>query len=121
LSANRETYLPTDEARNVMIGTSGLEPAPPHVLCMVEGGRGRGMLRMAVSTCGKCGGERFELADAELPGGAARFMLVQCSDCGVAIGVFDPDGRDQVEGLRRQIASIDLRLMQIAKVLASLN
>jgi hypothetical protein len=86
---------------------------------MVESGRG--MHRMAVSTCGKCGGQRFELADAELPGGAARFKLLQCSDCGVAIGVIEPDGRDQIEGLRRQIASIDLRLMQIAKVLAGLN
>ena len=76
---------------------------------------------MAVSTCGKCGGQRFELADAELPGAAARFKLLQCSDCGVAIGVIEPDGRDQIEGLRREIASIDLRLMQIAKVLAGLN
>jgi hypothetical protein len=76
---------------------------------------------MAVSTCGKCGGQRFELADTELPDGSARFKLVQCSDCGVAIGVIDTDGRDQIEGLRRQIASIDSRLMQIAKVLAGLN
>jgi hypothetical protein len=56
-----------------------------------------------------------------LPGGAARIRLLQCSDCGGAIGVIDPDGRDQIEGLRRQIASIDLRLMQIAKMLAGLN
>jgi hypothetical protein len=76
---------------------------------------------MAISTCGKCGGQRFELADTELPGGATKFKLIQCSDCGVAIGVIDPDGRDQIEGMRRQIASIDLRLMQIAKVLAGLN
>jgi hypothetical protein len=79
------------------------------------------MHRMAISTCGKCGGQRFELADTELPGGAAKFKLIQCSDCGVAIGAVSPDGTDQIEGLRRQIASIDLRLMQIAKVLAGLS
>lgn len=76
---------------------------------------------MVTSTCGKCGGQRFELAGAELPGAGSKVKLVQCSNCGVAIGVIDPDGKDQIEGLRRQIASIDARLMQIAKALADLN
>jgi hypothetical protein len=76
---------------------------------------------MAISACGKCGGQQFELANAELPGAGSKFKLVQCSNCGVAIGVIDLDARDQIEGLRRQIASIDSRLMQIAKVLADLN
>ena len=76
---------------------------------------------MAVSKCGKCGGQRFGLADAGLPGQAASCKLIQCSDCGVVIGVIDAGATDQIEGLRRQIASIDARLMQIAKVLAGLN
>jgi hypothetical protein len=73
---------------------------------------------MATSTCGKCGGNAFELAGAGLPDKASTFRLVQCSACGVAIGVIDPDAREQIEKLRLQIASIDSRLMQIAKALA---
>jgi hypothetical protein len=76
---------------------------------------------MAISTCGKCGGQQFELASAEPAGAGSKCKLIQCSNCGVAIGVIDPDARGQIEGLRRQIASIDARLMQIAKVLADLD
>jgi hypothetical protein len=76
---------------------------------------------MAISTCGKCGGHQFELANAEPVGAGSTFKLVQCSSCGVVIGAIDPDARDQIEGLRRQIASIDAKLMQIAKALADLD
>jgi hypothetical protein len=75
---------------------------------------------MAISTCVKCGGHTFELADTDLAG-ASNFRVVQCSNCGVPVGVIDPDARDQIEGLRRQIALIDGRLMEIARALVGLK
>ena len=73
---------------------------------------------MATSTCVKCGGHRLELANPELLGEAAKYRLVQCASCGVPVGVIDPGIEGRIEGLRRQIASIDSRLMEIAKTLA---
>ncbi len=69
---------------------------------------------MAVSTCGKCGGHDFELSKAAPD---AAFRLVQCASCGVPIGAIDPEARAKIESLRLQIASIDARLMAIAKAL----
>jgi hypothetical protein len=72
---------------------------------------------MAVSTCMKCGGHSFELVPFTPLGEQCKLTLVQCAACGAAIGALDALSRPSVEGLQRQIASIDARLAQIAKAL----
>lgn len=44
---------------------------------------------MAASTCGKCGGHRFELKEVEPTASNYKYMFVQCSSCGVVVGVLD--------------------------------
>ena len=44
---------------------------------------------MAVSTCSKCGGHSFELALFTPLGDSRKLTLVQCSACGVAVGLAD--------------------------------
>jgi len=42
---------------------------------------------MARSTCAKCGGTTFELVENEPRGAKFKYFFVQCSSCGVVIGV----------------------------------
>ena len=44
---------------------------------------------MAVSSCPKCGGNRFEVKEAEPTGSAYVLAFVQCSACGTVVGVMD--------------------------------
>jgi hypothetical protein len=46
---------------------------------------------------------------------------IMCSDHGIAIGMIDPGAGDRIGGLRREIASIGAKLMQIARALADLD
>jgi hypothetical protein len=44
---------------------------------------------MAMSTCVKCGGSFFELAEAEPHGSEIKVYFVQCSSCGGVVGIMD--------------------------------
>lgn len=44
---------------------------------------------MALSTCGKCGGRFFEVAENEPSGGNFKVMFIQCRSCGNVVGVTD--------------------------------
>jgi hypothetical protein len=45
---------------------------------------------MAISTCIKCEGTRFELKEAPSMGGTNyKYQLVQCAKCGGVVGVLD--------------------------------
>jgi hypothetical protein len=72
---------------------------------------------MAVSTCAKCSGHGFELAPFTPIGESRKLAMIQCAQCGTAVGVVDPAGAVQIEALRKQIAEIDERLNRIAKAL----
>ena len=72
---------------------------------------------MAVSTCIKCSGHSFELALFTPLGDSRKLTIVQCSTCGIPVGVMDPAMGPQIETLKNQIAAIDERLNRIAKAL----
>ena len=72
---------------------------------------------MAVSTCIKCNGHSFELALFTPLGESRKLTMVQCSQCGTAIGTLDPAAGAQLEALKLQIAAVDERLNRIAKAL----
>ena len=72
---------------------------------------------MAVSVCLKCAGHSFELAPLTPLGTSHKLTIVQCSACGVPIGVLDPVSGPQIEALKNQIAAIDEKLNRIAKAL----
>lgn len=72
---------------------------------------------MAVSTCAKCSGHSFELALFTPLGESKKLTMVQCSHCGLPIGVLDPAKTPQIEALKNQVAAIDERLNRIAKAL----
>lgn len=44
---------------------------------------------MAISTCVKCGGSRFELKENEPYGSRYKLMFVQCTNCGGVVGAVD--------------------------------
>lgn len=89
---------------------------------------------MAVSTCSKCGGHSFRL-DESVPSGANyKLMLVQCSSCGVPVGVVDyynlgallkkqeaeiENLKSAVSNLSYSIGTIDHNIANIAKSLSS--
>ena len=70
------------------------------------------------STCIKCGGHSFEVALFTPLGQSYKLSMVQCSGCGVPVGVLDPSFASRFEALKSQIAAIDERLTRIAKALA---
>ncbi len=72
---------------------------------------------MAVSTCAKCSGHSFELALFTPLGESKKLTMVQCSRCGIPIGVLDPATTPQIEALKNQVAAIDEKLNRIAKAL----
>ena len=72
---------------------------------------------MAVTTCIKCSGHSFELALFTPVGERTKLTLVQCDNCGTAVGTIDPASGAQIEGLKKQIAAIDEKLGRIALAL----
>ena len=46
-----------------------------------------GFLKMAISTCVKCGGTHFEIVAKEPRGANYKLMFVQCTGCGGVVGV----------------------------------
>ena len=72
---------------------------------------------MAASTCGKCGSHSFETAAFTPLGQSYKLTLVQCSSCGVPIGVLDP-ATSELDRLKSQLAAIDERLVRIATALS---
>jgi hypothetical protein len=77
--------------------------------------------RMAISTCGKCGGHSFELALFTPIGDSRKLTLVQCAACGTAAGALDPAIGPQIEALKGHVAAIDQRLARIAEALRGLG
>ena len=73
---------------------------------------------MAVSTCAKCGGHSFERALLTPVGEDIELAIVQCANCGTPIGALDSASSTLIEGLQKQIASIDAGLVRIAKALS---
>jgi hypothetical protein len=72
---------------------------------------------MAVATCIKCESHSFELALLTPIGVSKKLTLVQCAQCGAAVGALDPATGPQIETLQRQIAAIDDKLNRIATAL----
>jgi transcription elongation factor Elf1 len=48
-------------------------------------------MRMEISKCVRCGGQKFEIALTEQTRSASRLSLVQCASCGTPTEVIDPD------------------------------
>ena len=76
---------------------------------------------MAISTCAKCNGHHFELALLTPVGETRKLTLVQCSACGMAVGVLDPSIGPQIEALKGQVAAIDRKLARIAGALQEMG
>lgn len=70
---------------------------------------------MPSSTCGKCGAHAF--VGFTPVGEGYKMAFVQCSSCGVPVGVVDLSGRAQTDAVATQVRGIDERLTRIAKAL----
>jgi transcription elongation factor Elf1 len=77
--------------------------------------------RTAISTCIKCGGQKFEIALTQQTGSASRLSLVQCASCGTPTEVIDPDLPIRANWFERLIISIDNKLAALAKTLTDSN
>ena len=76
---------------------------------------------MAISTCGKCGGHRFELALFTPIGDSRKLTLVQCAACGTAVGALDPATGPQIEVVKNQVAAIDQKMARIVEALQEMG
>jgi hypothetical protein len=76
---------------------------------------------MAISTCIKCGGQKFEIALTEQTGSASRLSLVQCAYCGTPTEVIDPDLPIRVKWFERLLSSINNKLTALAKAMTDSN
>ena len=83
---------------------------------------------MAMSKCGSCGNHSFEIREAEPAGAQYKQIFVQCTACGVPVGVVDYiNAGPLIETLRSQVSQIqtqmkalddiDFRLRRIEKAL----
>lgn len=69
---------------------------------------------MAQTTCAKCGGHRFQLAEHTLINAAYKMNIAQCTSCGAPIGItpyYDPgikakNVEEKVDKLEREIDDI---------------
>lgn len=65
---------------------------------------------MALSTCGKCGGHSWEIKETEPRGSSVKWYFVQCSGCGVPVGVVDyyPNSTaiKRIEALEKELKSV---------------
>jgi len=77
--------------------------------------------RTTISTCIKCGGQKFEIALTRQTGSASRLSLVQCASCGTPIEVIDPDLPIRANWFKRLIISIDNKLAELAKIMTDSN
>jgi transcription elongation factor Elf1 len=66
--------------------------------------------RTTISTCIKCGGQKFEIVLTQQTGSASRLSLVQCASCGTPTEVIDPDLPGRFNWFERLIISIGNRL-----------
>jgi hypothetical protein len=73
---------------------------------------------MAASICVKCGGNNFERALVTPLGEQRAISVLQCTDCGLVIGVFD--GHLALEHLEAQVTAINAGLVRIAKALSEM-
>lgn len=80
---------------------------------------------MAHSTCVKCGGHTFEVRLFEPAGGRYKQNMVQCSSCGVPVGVLDffnmgaqtDDIKAQLKALSGGISEIVGRLEKLERLM----
>lgn len=62
---------------------------------------------MALSKCGSCNGGFFQLVEKEPSGSNFKVMFVQCSACGVPIGVMDYfDTHTQIQKLDKRLNNL---------------
>lgn len=87
----------------------------------------KGMVKMAQSTCVKCGSTNFELSSTahKIYNAATTFYFVQCSKCGGVVGVVnnvelnaqistvEESVNRKVQGLGDKLTEINERLYQI--------
>lgn len=72
---------------------------------------------MASSSCVKCGGRSFQLQQQEPGGSRVKWFFVQCTSCGVPVGVIDfyPNSAiyQRVEKIEESISNLASRLSDI--------
>jgi transcription initiation factor IIE alpha subunit len=69
---------------------------------------------MALSKCGSCGNGFFEMVEKEPSGSNYKKMFIQCSICGVPIGVTDYyDNSSQIKNLEAKVEKLEKALSQI--------
>ena len=75
-----------------------------------------------MSTCSKCNGTMFKVVEKEPVGSNFKVMFVQCSSCGVPIGVLDyynlgsllQEQKKLIEALASRVSNVEHSLNQIA-------
>ncbi len=78
-----------------------------------------------MSTCSKCGGHSFKIEEQAPKGSRYKFNFVQCSSCGVPVGVMDyfnngaqlEDQKQEIAALSQRILSIENLMQQIVRAL----
>ena len=74
-----------------------------------------------MSTCSKCGGHSFKIEEQSPAGSRYKYNFVQCSSCGVPVGVMDYfNNGAQLEDQKQEIASLSTRLSSIESTMQRL-
>ena len=64
-----------------------------------------------LSKCGSCGGFSFGIKEVSPQGTAFKKIFIQCSSCGVPVGVTDFfDTHSGIEGVKVKIKELDSKL-----------
>ena len=67
-----------------------------------------------MSTCSKCGSQSFRMEVQSPVDSLDKFYFVQCSSCGVPVGVVDYlNYGPMLEGQKRELAALSERLLNI--------
>ena len=72
---------------------------------------------MPAPKCPKCDNHGFEVVQFTPVGQTYRLTMIQCTNCGTAVGTLDPD----LQVLRSQVAAMHDGITRIAKALVGLR
>ena len=72
---------------------------------------------MAGSKCGSCGGFNFEIKLTEPSGAKFKQYFIQCSACGVPVGVIEYTSAGVlIESLAKKVGTVQTQLMALSDI-----
>lgn len=75
-----------------------------------------------LSTCGKCGGHRFELSEQSPSGSNFKLQFVQCTACGVPVGAMEYfSAGAKLTNLENEMVSVKTQLNDVQYALRDIQ